>query len=105
MNVFSKAASVHVYRCTCLKYLNFCAFIAVSEDRATAQAVNRRPLTAEALVRSQVNPSGIYGGENGNGVGSFRVPRITLLVPFLQCSVLVFYSSSTLHNLSRRQSH
>jgi hypothetical protein len=30
-----------------------------------AQAVSRWPLTAEALVRSQVNPCGICGGQSG----------------------------------------
>jgi hypothetical protein len=34
-----------------------------------AQAVSRRPLTAEARVRSQVNPCGIYGGQSGTGTG------------------------------------
>jgi hypothetical protein len=34
-----------------------------------AQAVSRRPLTAEARVRSRV--SGICGGQNGTGTGLF----------------------------------
>jgi hypothetical protein len=37
--------------------------------RAMAQAVSRRPLTAEARVRSQVNPCGICGGQSGTGTG------------------------------------
>jgi hypothetical protein len=35
--------------------------------RATAQAVSRRPPTAEAWVRSWVSPSGICGGQSGTG--------------------------------------
>jgi hypothetical protein len=34
-----------------------------------AQAVSRRSLTAEARIRSRVNPGGICGGESGTGTG------------------------------------
>jgi hypothetical protein len=34
-----------------------------------AQAVSRRPLTAEARVLSRVSPCGIYGGQSGTGTG------------------------------------
>jgi hypothetical protein len=34
-----------------------------------AQAVNRRPLTAKARVRSRVGPCGICGGQSGTGTG------------------------------------
>jgi hypothetical protein len=37
--------------------------------RAMAQAVSRRPLTAEAEVRSRVRPYGICGGQSGTGTG------------------------------------
>jgi hypothetical protein len=44
-----------------------------------AQAVSRRPVTAEARVRSQVSPHGIFGGQSGTGTGFFfpRVPRFS----------------------------
>jgi hypothetical protein len=34
-----------------------------------AQAVSRRPLTAEARVRSRVSPCGICDGQSGTGTG------------------------------------
>jgi hypothetical protein len=34
------------------------------------QAVSRRPLTAEARVRSRFSPCGICGGQCGTGTGS-----------------------------------
>jgi hypothetical protein len=37
--------------------------------RAVAQAVSRRPLTAEARVRSRVVPCGICGGRSVTGTG------------------------------------
>ena len=37
--------------------------------RAMAQAVSRRPLSAEARVRSRVSPCEIRGGQSGTGTG------------------------------------
>jgi hypothetical protein len=37
--------------------------------RAMAHAVSRRPLTAEARVRSRVSPCEICGGQSGTGTG------------------------------------
>jgi hypothetical protein len=41
----------------------------IVQSRATAQAVSRRPLTAESRVRAWVNPCGIWGGQIGTGTG------------------------------------
>ena len=38
-----------------------------AKGRVKAQAVSRRPLTAEAQVRSQVSPCGICDGQSGDG--------------------------------------
>jgi hypothetical protein len=39
--------------------------------RAMAQAVTRRPLTADARVRAGVSPCGTCGGQSGTGTGFF----------------------------------
>jgi hypothetical protein len=39
------------------------------DGRGMGQAVSRRPLTAEARVRSRVSPCGICGGHSGTGTG------------------------------------
>jgi hypothetical protein len=41
------------------------------------QGVSRRPLTAEARVRSPVGPRGICGGQSGTGTGFSRVLRFS----------------------------
>jgi hypothetical protein len=41
--------------------------VSTNIGRAKAQAVSRRPPTAEAWVRSQVSPCGICGGQSGTG--------------------------------------
>jgi hypothetical protein len=41
----------------------------LAAGRAMAQAVSRRPPTAEARVRSQVSPYGICGGQSSTGKG------------------------------------
>jgi hypothetical protein len=52
--------------------------VAHLQGRAMAQAINRRPLTAEARVRSRVSPCGIFGGQSGTGTG---FPPSTLAFP------------------------
>jgi hypothetical protein len=39
------------------------------QGRAMAQAVSRRPLTAEAWFRARVSPCGICGGQSVTGTG------------------------------------
>jgi hypothetical protein len=55
---------------------------------AMIQTVSRRPLTAEARVRSRVSPCGICGGQSGTGTGFpaeyFGFP---LSVSFHRCSI------------------
>jgi hypothetical protein len=41
----------------------------VFRGRAMAQAVSRRPLTAEARVRFRFSPCDICGGQSGTGTG------------------------------------
>jgi hypothetical protein len=41
-----------------------------------SQVVSRRPLTAEARVRVQVNPCGICGGQSGTGTGLSPSPSV-----------------------------
>jgi hypothetical protein len=43
--------------------------IPTSFSCAMAPAVSRRPLTAEARVRSRISPCGICGGQSGTGTG------------------------------------
>jgi hypothetical protein len=46
-----------------------CLRVGVWKGRAMAQVVNRRPLTAEARVRTRVNLCGICGGQIVTGTG------------------------------------
>jgi hypothetical protein len=50
----------------CIRESNGCT---VTEGRAVAQAVSRRPLAAEARIRSRISPCGICGGQSGTGTG------------------------------------
>jgi hypothetical protein len=43
--------------------------VSLSNGRAMAQVVSRRPLTVEARVCTRVNPCGICGGQSGTGTG------------------------------------
>jgi hypothetical protein len=52
-----------------------------------AQAVSRRPLTAEARIRSQFSPCGICSGQSGTGTGFFpralRYSPVSFIPPVL----------------------
>jgi hypothetical protein len=60
----------------------------MSHGRAMAQAVSRRPLTAEAWVQSRFSPCGVCGGQSGTGTGfppeNFGFP---LSISFHRCSI------------------
>ena len=59
-----------------------------SQSRAMAQAVSRRPLAAEARVRSRVSPRGICGGQGGTGTGfSLEYFGFPLSVSFHRCCI------------------
>jgi hypothetical protein len=52
-----------------------------------AQVVSRRPLTAEARVRSRVNSCGICGGQSGTGTGFSPSSSVSPVnVSFHRCS-------------------
>jgi hypothetical protein len=50
-------------------HINFKIFIRGYDGRTMAQAVNRRPHTAEARFRSRVSICGVCGGQSGTGTG------------------------------------
>jgi hypothetical protein len=61
-----------------------------SYGRAMAQAVSRRPLTAEARVRSRFSPIGICDGQSGTGTGFPQVLRfspVSFIPPVLHYKV------------------
>jgi hypothetical protein len=55
-----------------------CADKVIGVGRAMAQAVSRRPLTAEARVRSLVGPCVICGGQSGTGTGFSPITSVFL---------------------------
>jgi hypothetical protein len=62
--------------------------IYIQYGHAMAQAVSRRPPTAEARVRSRVNPCGICGGQSGTGTGFSPSSSVfPLSISFHWCSI------------------
>jgi hypothetical protein len=64
---------------------------------AMTQAVSRRPVTAEARVRSWVSPRGVCGGQSGTGTGfspSTSVSPVNFIPPVL------YYMEKRKKNLS-----
>jgi hypothetical protein len=62
-----------------------------------AQAVSRRPVNAEARVRSRVVPYGICGGQIGTGTGfprELRFSSVSFIPPVLHYSKKQKLSSS-----------
>jgi hypothetical protein len=55
--------------------------------RAMAQAVSRRPLTAETRVRSRVSSCEICGGQSGTGTGFSPSCRFPLPISFHWCAI------------------
>jgi len=55
-----------------------------------SQAISRRPLTAEAQVRSQVSPCEIYGGQSGNETGFSPSSYVFPVSIFPPNSILIF---------------
>jgi hypothetical protein len=43
----------------------YCSVVTLCASRAMVQAVSRRPLAAEARVRSRISPCGICSGQSG----------------------------------------
>jgi hypothetical protein len=78
-------------RTTLLLFQTFLLLVAtncVATSRAMAQAVSRRPLTAEARVRSRVRLCGIYGGQSVTGTGfSPEYFCFPLSISFHRCSI------------------
>jgi hypothetical protein len=59
-----------------------------------AQAVSRRPLTAEETVRSQVNACEICGGQRGTGTGfspSTPVSSVSIIPPMLHTHSSIYH--------------
>jgi hypothetical protein len=67
------------------------SFVIVCSGRAKVQAASLRPFTAEARIRSRVNPCGIPDGQSGTGTG---------LSPTSSIFSCLYISIVTLHTYS-----
>jgi hypothetical protein len=59
----------------------------LAAGRAMAQAVSRRPPTAEARFQSRVSPCGICGGQSGTGTVFPEYFGFPLSISFHRCSI------------------
>jgi hypothetical protein len=60
--------------------------VTTSDGRAMAQAVSRRPPTAQARARSRVGLCGIFGGQSGTGTVFPQILRfspVNFILPVL----------------------
>ena len=57
----------------------------------TAQAISRRPVTAEARLWFRVRPREICGGQNDNGTGFSPISNISARSPYLSSSTRCCY--------------
>jgi hypothetical protein len=65
-----------------------------------AQAVGRRPLTAESMVRRRTSPSGVNGGHSGTGTGF--APRTSVFPCQYHSNNTPYQSPSFIKTLIRR---
>jgi hypothetical protein len=78
--------------------------LTLSGGRAMAQAVSRRPLTAEARVRSQFSPCGICSGQSGTGTGfSPEYFSFPLSISFHRC--FITWKNEKINHLSLHLHH
>jgi hypothetical protein len=66
-----------------------------------AHVISRRPLTAEALVRTRVNPCGICGGQSGTGIGFSPSSSAPLPISYHRRSPNSYVGNALYANLSR----
>ena len=74
---------------------------AIGKGRAMAQAVCRRPLTADSMVRRRTSPSGVNGEHSGTGTGF--APRTSVFTCQYHSNNTPYQSLSLMKLLSEGQ--